>query len=220
MENDKFYIVLSEEQKKAYYNAQLISQIEIAGGIIGICHLLGEAEDGKAFWQIFLEGLAISATCSAVARFVYPVRTKDLLTFSEQDTKNDKPQFLSKMKQNLGNTTQTKSEGGVNTVSAVAMGVASLSNMLSSIFGGGEETKQVQAQANAQINIAKEQVNIQNAQNTGLVYNSLANNAKSQNDLALQRQRQTIQIIAIGGVLALGMYGIYAFSQKKEKKKE
>lgn len=206
---DEFYINLSDEQIRAYRNAQLVSQIEIAGGIVGVCHFLREADEGKPFFRIFLEGLGVSATCAAVARFIYPIRTKDMLTFEKQNTNNNQPQML-------GNTTQkpTQQGGGIDMISAISMGVMAVADIFNPKYG--EQTKQVEAQANAQVSIAQQQVNLANAQNTGLVYNSLAINAKSQNDLALQRQKQTIQIVAVGGILLLGMYGIYAFSQNKE----
>lgn len=210
---DEFYINLSDEQIRAYRNAQLVSQIEIAGGIVGICHFLREADEGKPFFRIFLEGLGVSATCAAVARFIYPVRTKDMLTFKKQNTNNNQPQML-------GNTTTQQKPtqqggGGFDVVTAVAMGITAVADIFNPKYG--EQTKQIEAQANAQVSIAQQQVNLANAQNTGLVYNSLAINAKSQSDLALQRQKQTIQIVAVGGILLLGMYGIYAFSQKNEK---
>ena len=61
---------------------------------------------------------------------------------------------------------------------------------------------------------------LQNASNTGLVYNSLATNAKGEIDLALARQRQTQNLLIIGGALSLAMVGLYIYNNKTEKPKK
>lgn len=206
----KLTVQLSEKQQKAVKNESINNNIRLVGLLLG-CGYTFSRNKGD-FIDNALEGVGIAGTAFAVSSIFFPVRVKDILNFDEQklDGLGNTPD--KKNKDNKDNAKQAGS-GGASDVGLIAGAVSVLGTMFGDMFGT-EKTKQVEAQANAQVNVVREQVNLQNAQNTGLVYNSLATNSAGQIELEKARQNQTIKFLAIGGTLALGMFAISQFSKK------
>lgn len=206
----KLTVQLSEKQQKAVKNEGINNNIRLIGLLLG-CGYTFSRNKGD-FIDNALEGVGIAGTAFAVSSIFFPVRVKDILNFDEQklDGLGNTPDKNNKDNSQSGGAS---AGGGVSEVGLIAGAVSVLGTMFGDMFGT-EKTNQVQAQANAQVNIAKEQVNLQNAKNTGLVYNSLATNSAGQIELEKARQSQTIKFLAIGGTLALGMFAISQFSKK------
>lgn len=205
----KLTVQLSEKQQKAVKNESINNNIRLVGLLLG-CGYTFSRNKGD-FIDNALEGVGIAGTAFAVSSIFFPVRVKDILNFDEQklDGLGNTPD-----KDNKDNAKQAGGGGGTMDIWGMAIGATA--GMLSDIFGtkNQEQTKQAEANANAQIQTAKERVNLQNAQNTGLVYSSLATNSAGQIELEKARQNQTIKFLAIGGTLALGMFAISQFSKK------